>query len=132
MRVDFLSQEERDLMGEDFRSMVEDPQVGREIIYRAFNSRNTYSPVSGSITENITEYPIYALRAPISERQITLSNDKYQVGDIRYMIPYEDVPSPKKDDRIVDGTNTLYVVDTLTDSLSVFRSIIARNIRGNT
>ena len=132
MKTDFLTAEERKVMAEDFQDIVEDPAIGAEITYRAFNSKGTFSPTSGSILDNTTDYSIYALRAPISERQLTISNDKYQVGDIRYMVPYNDIPSPKKDDRIIDGTNTLYVVDTLTDPLSVFRSIIARNLRGST
>lgn len=118
------------MMVSDFSDIVGDPSIGGTINYRRMVSRGTFSPSSGSIAITFSDNWINALRAPVSEKQIELSDGKYQTGDIRYMIAYANMTNPGKDDRIVDEGKEMFTVDILTDPLRIFHSVITRNLRG--
>ena len=128
--MDFLTTAERSLMQSDFSDMVTDPSVGGTIQYWRCTALSAFDPTSGSVSATFEKTWISMLRAPISEKQLQLSDGKYQTGDIRYMIRYSDITQPGKDDRIVDESKTMYAIDILTDPLRIFHSVIARNVRG--
>ena len=128
--MDFLTTEEKALMVSDFVDIVTDPSIGGTINYRQYASRSGFDQTTGEITSNFTTHWIYAIRAPVSERQLQLSNGQYQTGDTCYMIKYTDITAPSKDDRIIDEGKTMYAVDISTDPLRIFHSVITRNVRG--
>ena len=128
--MDFLTADEKALMVSDFADIVTDPSIGGTINYRQYASRADFDQTTGELTTGFSNHWIYAIRAPVSEKQLQLSNGQYQTGDIRYMIQYTDITAPSKDDRIVDEGKTMYAVDILTDPLRIFHSVITRNVRG--
>ncbi len=128
--MDFLSAEEKSLMVSDFPDIVTDPSIGGTITYRRYMSRGDFDPATGEVVDTFANQWIHAIRAPVSERQLQLSNGQYQTGDIRYMIKYADIAAPGKDDLIVDDGKTMHAIDILTDPLRIFHSVICRNVRG--
>ena len=103
--MDFLTADEKALMVSDFADIVTDPSIGGTINYRQYASRADFDQTTGELTTGFSNHWIYAIRAPVSEKQLQLSNGQYQTGDIRYMIQYTDITAPSKDDRIVDEGN---------------------------
>lgn len=128
MATDFLTGIEKTLMTDDFADFVGDGQIRVSITYKAFSSKGTFSPSGGSVAITYSDSTVNAIRIPISDREIELSNGKYQVGDYRYMIKVSDIATPKKDDRIVDGSITRFLVSWTTDLLRIFHSIVTRNL----
>ena len=128
--MDFLTTEEKALMVSDFADIITDPSIGGTINYRRYSNRADFDPTTGELASGFVNNWIYAIRAPVSEKQLQLSNGQYQTGDIRYMIKYTDITAPSKDDRIVDEEKTMYAIDILTDPLRIFHSVITRNVRG--
>ena len=128
--MDFLSTEEKALIVSDFSDIVTNPNIGGTVNYRKYLSRGEFDPSTGRVETNLSNSWIWAIRAPISEKQLQLSNGQYQTGDIRYMIRYTDIPAPSKDDEVVDGGKAMYAIDILTDPLRIFHSVICRNVRG--
>ena len=130
MSTDFLTVEEKQLIADDFTDMADDEQMGVEITYRKFISKGALDPITRTIAETYTDVTINALRFPLLESEMLKSGGRYQEGDVQYLIKATDVPTPTKDDRIVDGTATRYVFQSDVDILSTFVSIIARKISG--
>jgi len=128
--MDFLSEFERDLIASDLSDIVTDPSISGTVLYQRNTGKADFDPSTGRQEVQFAKQWIRAIRAPISEKQIQLSDGKYQSGDIRYMIRYTDVTNPSKDDRIVDESKTMYAIDILTDPLRIFHSLITRNLRG--
>lgn len=129
MATDFLTANEKTLITADFKDFIGDASIGISITYRPFSSKGAFAPSTGKVAETYsTDQTINAFRAPISDREIEASGGKYQAGDWRYMIRVADVATPKKDDRIIDGTITRYVVSFTTDPLRIYHSLIVRNI----
>lgn len=128
--MDFLTTEEKALMVSDFSDIITDPSIGGTINYKRYANRKDFDVTTGELETGFTNNWIYAIRAPVSEKQLQLSNGQYQTGDIRYMIKYTDITAPSKDDRIVDEGKTMYAIDILTDPLRIFHSVICRNVRG--
>lgn len=128
--MDFLTADEKDLIVSDFSDIVTDPSIGGTINYRQYANRNDFDPSTGELTAGFSNNWIHAIRAPVSEKQLQLSNGQYQTGDIRYMVRYSDITDPSKDDRVVDEGKLMYAIDILTDPLRIFHSVICRNVRG--
>lgn len=128
--MDFLSAEEKAMMVSDWSDIVTDPSIGGTVNYRKYLNRADFDAATGNLETGFGNKWMYAIRAPISEKQLQLSNGQYQTGDIRYMIRYTDMPDPSKDDRIVDEGKAMYAIDILTDPLRIFHSVICRNVRG--
>ena len=130
MSTDFLTIEEKQLMVDDFHDMINDDQVGISITYKTFVSKGVFDPITGKVVPVFTDTVIQAIRMPITEKEVSDSGGRYQAGDLRYLIRTVDVPAPKKDDRLVDGVATRYVIESSTDTLRVFHSVIVRNLSG--
>lgn len=129
MATDFLTTKEKTLITDDFNDLINDASVGVSITYRPFSSKAAFSPSTGRVIETYSaDQTINAFRTPVSEREVELSNGKYQVGDWRYLIRVTDVATPKKDDRIIDGSITRYLISFGTDPLRTYHSIAARNL----
>ena len=128
MALDFLTAREKTLITGDFSDLVADTQIGVAITYKAFSSKGAFSPTTGKVTETYTDSSINAFRMPLSDREVRDSGGKYQVGDYRYFIRVSDIATPKKDDRVVDGSVTRYVITWSVDPLRVFHSLVARNL----
>lgn len=129
MATDFLTANEKTLMTDDFADLVGDASVGVSITYRPFSSKGSFSPSTGQVAETYsTDQTINAFRVPITEREIENSGGKYQSGDWRYLIKVGNVATPKKDDRIIDGSITRYVIGFVTDPSRIYHSIIVRNL----
>ena len=122
--MDFLTTEEKALMISDFADIVSDPSIGGTINYRTYTNRADFDPTTGELSTGFANHWIYAIRAPVSEKQLQLSNGQYQTGDVRYMIQYANITAPSKDDRVGDDSKTMYVIDILTDPLRIFHSVI--------
>lgn len=129
MATDFLTAVEKTLMTDDFNDLIGDASVGVSITYRPFSSKAAFAPSTGKVVETYsTDQTINAFRAPVSEREIATSGGKYQAGDWRYLIRVADVATPKKDDRIIDGSITRYIVGFTTDPLRIMHSITVRSL----
>lgn len=129
MATDFLTANEKTLFTNDFKDIIGDASIGISITYRPFSSKGAFAPSTGKVAETYsTDQTINSFRAPVSDKEIESSGGKYQAGDWRYMIRVADVAIPKKDDRIVDGTITRYVVSWTSDPLRIYHSLIVRNI----
>lgn len=129
MATDFLTTKEKTLFTDDFNDLISDASVGVSITYRPFSSKAAFAPSSGRVAETYsTDQTINAFRVPVSDREVELSNGKYQVGDWRYMIRVVDVSTVKKDDRLIDSGITRYIVNFNHDSLRIYHSIVARNL----
>ena len=135
MALDFLSDDELSLIRSDFSDLVQDPQVGGTVLYNSFVSTGSFDPTSGQVSETYAGTWIHVFRQPFDElemeerRSISMAPpERYQVGTYHYLIAAAEVGLPKKDDRIVDGGSTRYVVSFITDVLGVFHSIEARNL----
>lgn len=129
MPTDFVTANEKTLMSDDFTDLIGDASVGVSVTYQPFSSKGSFSPSTGEVTETFgADQTINAFRVPVSDREIEASGGKYQAGDWRYLIRVTDVATPKKDDRIVDGSITRYVVTWATDPLRIFHSLVVRNI----
>lgn len=129
MATDFLTAKEKTLITDDFNDLISDASIGVSITYRPFSSKAAFSPSTGRVVETFaSDQTVNAFREPLSDHEIEVSNGKYQVGDWRYMIRVTDVATPKKDDRVIDGSTTRYVVNWGTDPLRVFHALVVRNI----
>lgn len=128
MATDFVTAEELTLITNDFADLVADTQVRTAITYKVFVSKGTFDPATGKETETFTSLSINSFKYSINEEEINASGGKYQLGDYRYMIQVSDITTPKKDDQIVDGSATKYIVTYGTDILGVFHAIVARDI----
>lgn len=128
MSTDFLTAEELQLIKDDFRDLTTDPQVGRTITYNTFTGKGTFDPSTGKVIPTFTSVSVSTFRFPLDEMEIQNSNGHYQVGDYRYMVRITDIGSPKKDDRITDGSATKYVLESSVDSIGIFYTIVARSL----
>lgn len=129
MATDFITVNEKTLITDDFTDLVGDDSVGVSITYRPFSSKGAFSPSTGKVVETYAaDQTINAFRVPVTEREIENSGGKYQAGDWRYLIKVADVATPKKDDRVIDGSITRYVIGFTSDSLRIFHSIVVRNL----
>jgi hypothetical protein len=126
--LDFLTAVEKTLITDDIADLVADAQVRVSITYKAFSSKGAFAPSTGKVAETYSDSSINAVRFPISEREVERAAGKYQVGDYRYMIKQADIATPTKNDRIVDGSNTRFLVSWISDPLGIFNSIVARNL----
>lgn len=128
MATDFLTANEKAMITNDVSDLTSDTQISVAVTYQAFTSRGAFDPTTGQVVETYTESSIRAIRVPIGAREVAASNGMFQVGDYRYFIRSADVATPKKDDRIVDGSDTRYVVSFSTDPLGVFHAVVARSL----
>lgn len=125
---DFLDASERTLIQQDVRDLTMDPELGGTILYRSFVSRGTFDPNTGGVVSVFAGTWTYTYRMAIGEEEITASGGYYQHGDYRYYFSPMDIGLPKKDDRIIDGPHTRYVVGFSTDSVQAFHVVVVRNL----
>ena len=126
--LDFLTTDELDLIQSDLMDLVTDPQTGGSVIYQSFVSRGTFDPNTRRITENFAGTWVNIYNRPISEDEVSNAGGRYQLGDYIYYVPVELITLPKKDDRLVDGGQTRYVVGFSTDSIETYHSLVCRNL----
>lgn len=122
--ADFLTSDELSLVQGDFASLIADPEVCVEITYQELTGRGSYSRSTQSQTPTFSNCLITAFRAPIEEG----TEGNAQIGDYRYLISVEDVEAPKKDDRIIDGNATRFVVATRSTPIPLFHSVLVRDV----
>lgn len=125
--MDFLNNVELALIRQDVRDLTADPQVGGTVLYQSWVSKGTFDPNLGSIVSSFAGTWVSAYKMPIGENEIIESDGHYQLGDYRYYFSYLDIRTPKKDDRITDGT-VRYLVGFTTDSIKAFHAIVMRNL----
>lgn len=125
--MDFLSDYELALIRQDVRDLTRDPQIGGTIIYQSWVSKGTFDPNTGARANVYAGTWTHTYKMPVGEDEIIESSGHYQRGDYRYYFSYLDIVTPKKDDRIIDGT-TRYVIGFTTDSIKAFHSIVMRNL----
>jgi protocatechuate 3,4-dioxygenase beta subunit len=126
--LDFLNTDELGQIREDLMGLVTDPQTGGSVIYQSFVSKGSFNPNTGGVPLVFAGTWVDMYRRPISEFEVENSGGRYQVGDYIYYAPVEILILPKKDDRLVDGGQTRYVVSFTTDSIEVFHSLVCRNL----
>ena len=126
--MDYVTVEERQLITDDFSDLVGDAECQVAITYRVFVSRGTFNPATGIISETYTNSSINSFRFPLREDEIINSGGIYQKGDYRYMMRVSDIATPKKDDRLIDGSVTRYPFEWSTDPLNIFHVLVARKI----
>lgn len=129
-RMDFLTAREKTLITEDFGDLTNDTQTGISVTYKSFTSKAAFNPQSGSIVSTYASSTIQAFRSPLTDKEVFESGGRYQLGDIRYLVAVSDISNPKKDDEITDSGKLRLVYEHSTDPLSIFHSIIARNLKG--
>jgi hypothetical protein len=122
--ADFLTPDELSLIQGDFTDLIEDTQVGVSVTYQTLTGLGAYSRTTQSKTPTFTSATVSAFRAPITEAEEGLA----QIGDYRYLISVTDIAAPKKDDRIVDGTSTRFVVESRQTPIPVFHSVLVRDV----
>ena len=124
MSLDFLTQDEKDLITSDVDDLVEDEEASIDVTYKTFTGAGTFDRTTGAKTPTFTTKTVRAFRFPITEREI--GQGPYQLGDVRYLIRKSDVTLPTKNDRVVDGSDERFIVDFSTDPLRIFHDILAR------
>lgn len=125
--MDFLDDFELALIRQDVQDLTRDSQIGGTVIYQSWVSKGTFDPNTATIANVYAGTWTHTYRMPVAEDEIIESDGHYQRGDYRYYFSCLDIVTPKKDDRIVDGT-TRYVVGFTTDSIEAFHSIVMRNL----
>lgn len=132
--MDFLTQQERNLMASDIIDLTTDPQMRGTVLYKSYSGVARFSPISGSISATYAGTWISVIRVPIDEREIEVTggagvpDSRYQLGDYSYLVPVSVLGIVKKDDRIVDGGIERYVYEYKTDAINIFQSILVRNL----
>ena len=126
--MDFVTSEEKTLITQDFADLVGDTDCNTAITYKTFVSRGAFDAATGQVSETYTDSSINSFRFPMTEAEIKNSGGAYQKGDYRYMVQTADITTPKKDDKIVDGSVTRYPFDWSTDVLNIFHTIVARKL----
>ena len=128
MALDFLTEDEKALITDDFSDLVNDEEASVEITYKTFTSSGTFDPDTGQMTPTYTSKTIRAFRMPVSERSVPLGGTQgpYQLGDVRYLVKVTDVVTPTKNDRIVDGGIERFVESFSTTPVRIFHDILAR------
>ena len=126
--MDFVTAEEKTLITNDFADLVGDAQTQVAITYKVFSSRGSFNATTGVVSETYTSSNINTFRFPLSEKEIRDSGGVYQAGDYRYMMQTADIATPKKDDRIIDGSVTRYPFEWSTDPLNIFHVLVARKL----
>jgi hypothetical protein len=122
--ADFLTSDELSLVQGDFASLIADPEVCAEITYQTLTGRGTFDRSTQQRIPTFSNCLISAFRAPIEEG----TEGNAQIGDYRYLISIEDVEAPKKDDRIIDGDSTRFVVATRSTPIPLFHSVLVRDV----
>jgi hypothetical protein len=122
--ADFLTSQEFSLVKDDFAALIADPEVCVEITYQELTGRGTFDRSTGQRAPTFSDCLITAFRAPITED----SGGNAQIGHYRYLISREDVEAPKKDDRIIDGDNTRFVVTARETPIPLFHSVLVRDV----
>ena len=130
MATDFLTVEEKALIVADFGDLIDDTEVGVTVTYQVFVSKGAFDPATGQIALTFTSSSLRTFRSALRDREVQESGGLYQSGDVRYLIKRSDITSPKKDDRIVDGAITRYVIEAGTDVSDTFHAIVCRNLGG--
>lgn len=128
MALEFLTPAELVQLRDDLQSLVTDPQVGGSVIYQSFMSRGTFDPNNGKITQNFAGTWINTYKRLLTESEIDPTAGRYQLGDYIYYAPMTQIILPKKDDRLIDGVHTRYVLEYSTDSIAIFHAIVVRNV----
>lgn len=126
--MDYLNDFEVSLMREDLRDLLADQQLGGSLIYQAYVGRGSFNPSSGGFTETFAGTWINSYARSISDDEVDSSGGRYQLGDYVHYVSTTDIILPKKDDRLVVGSRTRYVVGFTTDSVNIFHSIIVRGL----
>ena len=125
--MDFLDDAELALIKQDVQDLTQDSQTGGTVIYQSWVSKGTFDPNTGAIANVYAGTWVSAYKMPVGEDEIISSSGHYQRGDYRYYFSTIDIGTPKKDDRVVDGT-TRYIVGFTTDSIETFHAIVLRNL----
>lgn len=127
--MDFLTQEERDLILADVTDLHGDTHVAVPVTYRAAQAAPTFTPSTGVYTLNPTLYSLQAIRNLVPAREVEASHGLYQMGDLRFTIERAALPvEPTKDDRLVDGTAVYDLVSWDTDPVSALWRFVARKV----
>jgi hypothetical protein len=137
--VDFLTQAERNLMGQDILDIVNDPQIQGTVLYKSYVGAGQFDPVTGSILASFAGTWINIVRRRLDETEDELglvvsgvkpggAEARFQIGQFRYLIPAVTIGVIKKDDRIVDGGKEQYVISYQTDALGIYHAVTVRNL----
>lgn len=125
--MDFLDDFELALIRQDVRDLTQDAQIGGSVIYQSWVSKGTFDPNTSTISTVYAGTWVNTYKMPVAEDEIIRSDGHYQMGDYRYCFSCVDIITPKKDDRIIDGT-TRYIIGFTTDSIESFHAIVLRNL----
>jgi len=126
--ADLLSQDERDLMASDFADIVDDCTLQHLITYRELTGSGTFNPSTGKKEPTFNDFEVPTFRQPIATDEFAVEG--YELGDARYLIRKADfLPTvfPKTEDRMIDGTETRFIVEVREDPLGIFYSIVSRH-----
>ena len=126
--VDFLTQAELDLIRSDALSLVTDPQLSGSVIYQSFVGRGTFDPSTGKIVQTFAGTWVNSYKRLLTESEIDPTQGRYQLGDYIYYALVTQITLPKKDDRLIDGAHTRYVLEYSTDSIAVYHALVCRNV----
>jgi hypothetical protein len=99
--LDLLTQEELEIIQQDFRDILEDPQYKADILYRRLASQ-ALNLATGVAVRTITDTEIETTTATLSLKEIGNSNGLLQVGDVFFMFDPAKLPVyPAPDDQIL-------------------------------
>src|SRR5258708_40195844 len=107
--MDFLTQAEKNVMGQDLLDMTTDPQMRGTVLYKSYIGVGVFDPTTGMANANFDGTWISVIRVPVDEKEIEamggagVPDSRYQLGDYSYLVPATVLGIVKKDDRIVDG-----------------------------
>lgn len=99
--LDLLTQEDVDFIREDVKSILEDCQYTRHIIYRRLAGR-VFNPGTGATTRTVVDTELKAFLGNHSAREVAASGGVLNVGDIFFMFDPAVLDAfPQPDDRIL-------------------------------
>lgn len=127
MNPEFLFPSELALIQADVTTLFADTELAVTVTYRALTGR-TFTPSTGAWTPTYTETVLGVIRNELSMQEIAASEGLYQMGDLQFILQRALVPTPSKEDRIVDGTEVFDLVRWESDPLSALWRIIARKV----
>lgn len=133
---DFLTVAESAQISTDLDSLMTDPQIRLDIVYRTYTGR-TFTPSTGAMTPSYTDTQFGVVKEELSAREVQAGAGLYRVGDARFLVRRAShSATPNREDRLAitatipvpDGTETYEIVNWGSDPIGKLWHIIGRRV----
>lgn len=128
-QFDALSNQQRETILNDFRSLADDTDLSVSITYKR-QTGSSYDAETGDQTLTQQSDTVNALRTRLNAERAAREGAEVEEGDIVYFIDKADLGTtpPTTDDTLDDSGTTRHVVDWREDPLAQWYVIFARQV----